>query len=63
MGAGGGGVGQVLTIVAALSVGGLSHIFYRPKDRAEESDSAREKFAVRRRATMVAMMIITIFQN
>ena len=37
---------QVLTIVASLSVGGLGHIFYRPKDRAEESDAAREKFAV-----------------
>jgi pre-mRNA-splicing factor ATP-dependent RNA helicase DHX38/PRP16 len=37
---------EVLTIVAALSVGGLGHIFYRPKDRAEESDAAREKFAV-----------------
>lgn len=37
---------EVLIIVAGLSVGGLSHIFYRPKDRAEESDSAREKFAV-----------------
>jgi hypothetical protein len=36
----------VLTIVASLSVGGLGHIFYRPKDRAEESDAAREKFAV-----------------
>jgi len=37
---------EVLTIVASLSVGGLGHIFYRPKDRAEESDTAREKFAV-----------------
>jgi pre-mRNA-splicing factor ATP-dependent RNA helicase DHX38/PRP16 len=37
---------EVLTIVASLSVGGLGHIFYRPKDRAEESDAAREKFAV-----------------
>lgn len=37
---------EVLTIVAALSVGGLGHIFYRPKERAEESDAAREKFAV-----------------
>jgi pre-mRNA-splicing factor ATP-dependent RNA helicase DHX38/PRP16 len=37
---------EVLTIVASLSVGGLGHIFYRPKERAEESDAAREKFAV-----------------
>jgi pre-mRNA-splicing factor ATP-dependent RNA helicase DHX38/PRP16 len=34
---------EILTIVSMLSVPG---IFYRPKDREEESDSAREKFFV-----------------
>ncbi|VFR00076.1 unnamed protein product [Cuscuta campestris] len=34
---------EVLTIVAMLSV---PSVFFRPKDRAEESDAAREKFFV-----------------
>lgn len=36
-------VAEVLTIVSMLSV---PSIFYRPKDRADESDAAREKFFV-----------------
>ncbi|KAI3961792.1 hypothetical protein MKW92_052406 [Papaver armeniacum] len=34
---------EVLTIVSMLSV---TNVFFRPKDRAEESDAAREKFFV-----------------
>jgi len=34
---------EILTIVSMLSV---PNVFYRPKERAEESDSAREKFFV-----------------
>jgi pre-mRNA-splicing factor ATP-dependent RNA helicase DHX38/PRP16 len=34
---------EILTIVSCLSV---PNIFYRPKERAEESDAAREKFFV-----------------
>ena len=34
---------EVLTIVSMLSV---PSVFYRPKERAEESDAAREKFFV-----------------
>ncbi len=34
---------QVLTVVSMLSV---PNVFFRPPDRAEESDSAREKFFV-----------------
>jgi len=34
---------EVLTIVSMLSV---PSVFYRPKERAEESDAAREKFQV-----------------
>ena len=34
---------EVLTVVSMLSV---PNIYYRPDDRAEESDAAREKFAV-----------------
>lgn len=37
---------EMLTIVSMLSV---PSVFYRPKERAEESDAAREKFFVRRR--------------
>lgn len=36
-------VNEVLTIVSMLSV---PSVFFRPKDRAEESDAAREKFFV-----------------
>eukprot|EP00397_Hematodinium_sp_SG-2012_P002527 GEMP01002534.1.p1 GENE.GEMP01002534.1~~GEMP01002534.1.p1 ORF type:complete len:1247 (+),score=319.69 GEMP01002534.1:21-3761(+) len=36
-------VAEVLTVVSMLSV---PSIFYRPKDRADESDAAREKFSV-----------------
>ena len=36
---------EMLTIVSMLSV---PSVFYRPKERAEESDAAREKFFVRR---------------
>ncbi|CAM6106133.1 unnamed protein product [Calypogeia fissa] len=36
-------VSEVLTIVSMLSV---PSVFFRPKDRAEESDAAREKFFV-----------------
>lgn len=35
---------EMLTIVSMLSV---PSVFYRPKERAEESDAAREKFFVR----------------
>lgn len=34
---------EMLTIVSMLSV---PSVFYRPKERAEESDAAREKFFV-----------------
>jgi len=34
---------EMLTIVSMLSV---PSVFYRPKERLEESDAAREKFAV-----------------
>ena len=34
---------EILSIVSCLSV---PTIFYRPKERAEESDAAREKFFV-----------------
>lgn len=34
---------EVLVVVSMLSV---PSVFYRPKDRAEESDAAREKFFV-----------------
>jgi HrpA-like RNA helicase len=34
---------EMVTIVSMLSV---PSVFYRPKERAEESDSAREKFFV-----------------
>ena len=34
---------EMLTIVSMLSV---PSVFYRPKERQEESDAAREKFAV-----------------
>jgi pre-mRNA-splicing factor ATP-dependent RNA helicase DHX38/PRP16 len=34
---------EILTIIAMLSV---PNVFYRPKERAEESDSMREKFFV-----------------
>ena len=34
---------EVLTIVAMLSV---PNVFFRPKERQEESDAAREKFFV-----------------
>jgi pre-mRNA-splicing factor ATP-dependent RNA helicase DHX38/PRP16 len=37
-------VEEVLTIVSMLSV---PSAFFRPKDRAEESDAAREKFFAR----------------
>ncbi|PRQ30210.1 putative RNA helicase [Rosa chinensis] len=36
-------VDEILTIVSMLSV---PSVFFRPKDRAEESDAAREKFSV-----------------
>ncbi|XP_010549285.1 PREDICTED: pre-mRNA-splicing factor ATP-dependent RNA helicase DEAH7 isoform X2 [Tarenaya hassleriana] len=36
-------IDEVLTIVSMLSV---PSVFFRPKDRAQESDEAREKFAV-----------------
>lgn len=36
-------VDEVLTIVSMLSV---PSVFFRPKDREEESDAAREKFFV-----------------
>jgi HrpA-like RNA helicase len=35
---------EMVTIVSMLSV---PSVFYRPKERAEESDAAREKFFVR----------------
>ncbi|KAL6186353.1 hypothetical protein ACLB2K_042473 [Fragaria x ananassa] len=43
MGAELGCLDEVLTIVSMLSV---PSVFFRPKDRAEESDAAREKFSI-----------------
>ena len=42
---------EVLTIVAMLSV---PSVFFRPKDREEESDAAREKVSARSKATKTA---------
>lgn len=51
---------EVLTIVSMLSV---PSVFFRPPDRAEESDSAREKFFVPESDHLTLLNIYTQWKN
>jgi len=51
---------EVLTIVSMLSV---PSVFYRPKERQEESDSAREKFFVAESDHLTLLHVYTQWRN
>ncbi|KDN53494.1 P-loop containing nucleoside triphosphate hydrolase protein [Tilletiaria anomala UBC 951] len=51
---------EVLTIVSMLSV---PSVFYRPKERQEESDSAREKFFVAESDHLTLLHVYTLWRS